>query len=74
MKLEEVRITTPMIQLDQFLKWAAIAETGGHAKELVEDGLVSVNGIKAHERRKKLYPGDIVEVQAGGAWKVVSET
>lgn len=72
MKIEEVSITTPMIQLDQFLKWAAIAETGGHAKELVEAGLITVNGELVHERRKKLYPGDIVKVENGGVWKVTS--
>ena len=72
MNIEAVEITTPMIQLDQFLKWAAIAETGGHAKELVEAGLVSVNDKPVHERRKKLYPGDIVKVENGGAWKVTA--
>ena len=72
MNIEAVEITTPMIQLDQFLKWASIAETGGHAKELVEAGLVSVNGNPVHERRKKLYPGDIVKVENGGVWKVTA--
>lgn len=72
MKLEEITITTPMIQLDQFLKWAGIAETGGHAKELVAEGIVSVNGEIAHERRKKLYPGDTVKVQETGFWKITT--
>jgi len=72
MKIEEVSITTPMIQLDQFLKWAAIAETGGHAKELIEAGFVFVNGELAHERRKKLYPGDIVKIEDSGVWKVTA--
>ena len=72
MKIEEVAITTPMIQLDQFLKWAAIAETGGHAKELVLTGMVSVNGEIAHERRKKLYPGDTIKVQDAGVWKITA--
>lgn len=71
MDMQEIAITTPMIQLDQLLKWIGIAETGGHAKELVQAGMVSVNGAIAHERRKKLYPGDVVKVESGGVWKVV---
>lgn len=73
MNVEAIGITTPMIQLDQFLKWAAIVETGGHAKELIEAGLVTVNGESVHERRKKLYPGDIVKVENSGVWKVTSD-
>ena len=71
MDIQEAAITTPMIQLDQFLKWIGAAETGGHAKELILEGMVSVNGVVAHERRKKIYPGDIVKVETVGVWKVV---
>lgn len=72
MNIEAVQITTPMIHLDQFLKWAAIVDTGGHAKEIIAAGLVTVNGELVHERRKKLYPGDIVQIKNDGAWKVTS--
>lgn len=70
---EEVKISTEYIQLDQFLKWAGIVESGGHAKELIEDDMVSVNGSVVHERRKKLYPGDSVAVKTTGVWKVTAE-
>lgn len=70
---QQVSITTPYIQLDQFLKWAAIAETGGHAKELIEAGMVMVNGNVASERRKKLYPGDIVVVEDAGTFSITAD-
>lgn len=73
MNIETVQITTAMIHLDQFLKWAAIAETGGHAKELIAAGVIRVNGEIAHERRKKIYPGDMVAMENGGTWKVTSD-
>lgn len=63
MKTEEVRITTPFIKLDSFLKFAGAAETGGQAKELVQEGKVLVNGEPCAMRGKKLRPGDRVRFQ-----------
>lgn len=59
---QEISIATPFIKLDQFLKFAGIAETGGHSKEMISEGIVSVNGETCLQRGKKLYPGDIVEI------------
>lgn len=56
-------IRTEFIRLDQFLKYCGLAETGGHAKEIVAEGIVSVNGTPCLQRGKKLYPGDIVTVE-----------
>ncbi len=61
-KIETVVITTPFIKLDSFLKFAGAAETGGQAKELVQEGNVLVNGTPCTMRGKKLYPGDRVKV------------
>lgn len=58
----EIQITTEFIKLDQFLKFAGIAETGGHSKEIVAEGVVSVNGEICLQRGKKLRPGDVVEL------------
>jgi ribosome-associated protein len=71
--LEEILITTETIQLDQFLKWAGIVESGGQVKLLLEDGLLQINGVLITERRKKVRPGDVVAVEGMGAWKVVHE-
>lgn len=51
------------ICLDQFLKLAGIAGTGGQAKVLIQSGEVKVNGILETRRRRKLQPIDTVEFQ-----------
>ena len=40
----EVNIAGENIKLGQFLKLANLVETGGHAKEVIADGEVTVNG------------------------------
>lgn len=55
-----VSISTEYIKLDSFLKFANVAETGGMAKEMVEEGAVRVNGEVCLMRGKKLRPGDVV--------------
>lgn len=62
MKNETVEIHTPFIKLDSFLKFAGGTETGGQAKELIQEGVVLVNGAVCTMRGKKLYPGDRVTV------------
>lgn len=60
------------IRLDQFLKLQGIAETGGHAKLLIQNGEVLVNGEVETRRRKQLQLGD--EVQFGELiWVVESD-
>lgn len=59
---KKIPIATEFIKLDQFLKFAGIAETGGHAKEIVAEGVVSVNGEICLQRGKKLRSGDVVEL------------
>lgn len=71
--MEIIEISTPVIQLDQLLKWAGIADTGGQVRLFIDDGLITLNGIKIHERRKKIHPGDIIEIKGIGIWKVMAE-
>ncbi len=65
MKLEQetIYITTDFIKLDSLLKFAGMTETGGLAKAIVEEGLVSVNGMVCTQRGRKLHPGDVVRVE-----------
>ena len=58
--MEKISISTDFIRLDAFLKFAAAVGTGGEAKLVIGDGLVSVNGDICTQRGKKLYPGDRV--------------
>lgn len=48
------------IQLDQFLKIQGLAESGGHAKILVQSGQVEVNGHVETRRKRQLFQGDEV--------------
>ena len=59
--MEEITIQTEFIKLDSLLKFAALVGTGGEAKIVISDGLVSVNGEICTARGKKLYNGDVVE-------------
>lgn len=49
------------IRLDNLLKFEGLAETGGHAKFLIQNGEVKVNGEVCTQRGKKLRKGDTVE-------------
>ncbi len=51
------------LKLDQFLKLQGLAATGGQAKLLIQDGLVSVNGTIETRRGRKLIMGDRVSIE-----------
>lgn len=61
MESQKVGIHTEYIKLQDLLKFAGAADTGGDAKTAVQEGLVSVNGEVCTMRGKKLRPGDVVE-------------
>jgi ribosome-associated protein len=60
----DVAIREETIRLGQLLKLAGIADSGGEARELVQDGVVRVNGEVETRRGRQLHRGDVVE--AGG--------
>ena len=62
MQKDKIQITTEFIKLDSLLKFANAVATGGEAKQIVQDGLVKVNGEVCPMRGKKIRPGDVVEV------------
>lgn len=49
------------IELIKLLKLLHFAESGGHAKIMVQEGEVNVNGKVEYRKRAKLRPGDQVE-------------
>ena len=57
-----VTIQTDYIKLDSLLKFAGLCDTGGFAKELIQQGAVSVNGEVCTMRGKKIRPGDRIRV------------
>ena len=58
----EFKLTSEYIELVKLLKLLRIAETGGHAKFLVEEGEVFLNGEQEFRKRAKLRSGDEVEI------------
>jgi ribosome-associated protein len=56
----EVPIRDDVIRLGQFLKLAGLAESGTHARDLVADGEVRVNGEVETRRGRQLVRGDRV--------------
>ena len=58
--MNTVTITTEFIKLQDLLKFASATATGGEAKNVIQDGLVSVNGQVCTQRGKKIRPGDEV--------------
>ena len=62
METSKVKIKTEFIKLDALLKFAGLCDTGGFAKELVQQGQVKVNGEVCTMRGKKIRPGDVIEV------------
>ena len=50
------------IELVKLIKLLGLAETGGHAKNMIEAGEVKLNGLTEFRKRAKLRNGDLVEV------------
>ena len=53
-----VRIDTEYLKLDSSMKLANAVSSGGEAKIVIQEGMVTVNGEVCTMRGKKLYPGD----------------
>lgn len=62
MKKETVGIVTEYIAMDKLLKFSGVADTGGQASWLIEEGHICLNGQPVSEKRKKVYSGDVVTV------------
>ncbi len=56
-------IDTPFIRLDAFLKLCDAVQTGGHAKLVIQNEEVRVNGEICTQRGKKLHVGDVAEYE-----------
>jgi len=63
--MNEIKISTPFIKLDQLIKFAGISFDGAEAKEMILQGLVTVNGEEELRRGRKLYTGDEVKIDLG---------
>ena len=66
---QEIPISPEFIKLEAFLKFSGAVETGGEAKNRIQNGDVLVDGEVCTMRGKKLIPGMAVELD-GSVWKV----
>ena len=55
-----MKISSPFIKLDSFLKAENVVSSGGEAKIAIIDGAVTVNGVVELRRGRKLFTGDRV--------------
>ncbi len=58
----EIEISEAPIELYRLLKLANMAESGGAAKHIIAEGLVTVNEAVETRKRKKIAAGDVVGV------------
>ena len=70
--MPDIKIHTEYIRLDDLLKLAGEGATGGHAKFVIQNGEVSLNGEICTMRGKKLRQGDLVTYE-NREYRVVNE-
>jgi ribosome-associated protein len=58
--IDEFHAREDMIRLGQLLKAAGLVDTGGEAKLVLAEGVVSVNGAVETRRGRQLHAGDVV--------------
>ena len=66
MNFKELKIKEDFIRLDSAMKLANMVVTGGHAKMVIQNGEVEVNGEICTMRGKKLRSGDKVIFENNG--------
>lgn len=59
---KEFELSEDYIELIKLLKFLGIAETGGQAKLMVENGIVQVDGETESRKRRKVRAGMTVTV------------
>lgn len=68
--MEEIKLRDEFIKLGQAIKAVNFVESGAEAKEVIQEGMVKVNGEVCLQRGKKLVAGDIVSYE-GNEIKIV---
>lgn len=57
----DVEIIREPVELYKILKFEGLVPSGGEAKLVIEQGLVSVNGDIETRKRRKIVAGDLIE-------------
>ena len=61
--MEIIYLRDEFIKLGQAIKAAGFVDSGVEAKEVIQEGLVLVNGEVDTRRGRKLYEGDVVSFE-----------
>ena len=69
----KISIDTDTIQLDQFLKWAGVLASGGEIRQLIKERRIRRNGEIETAKRRRLAPGDIIEIEGLGSYEVTRD-
>ena len=57
-----VEITKEPVELYKILKFEGMVNSGGQAKSVIDDGLVTLNDNIETQKRKKILSGDIISL------------
>lgn len=60
--MKKIEIFGEYIQLDQILKKLDFISSGGETGMFLQSHSILLNGQKVSEKRKKIRPGDIVQI------------
>lgn len=58
----QYKLDSEYIELQNVLKVLSLVDSGAMAKNIIQDGLVKVNGEVDTRRGKKIRKGDIIEL------------
>ena len=61
--MEVIKLREEFIKLGQAIKAVGFVESGVEAKDVIQEGLVLVNGEIDTRRGRKLYEGDVVSFE-----------
>ena len=59
--MQGIEIRIEPVELYKVLKFEGLVGSGGEAKLVIAEGLVSVNGEVETRKRKKMLSGDVIE-------------
>ncbi|MEX1189162.1 MAG: RNA-binding S4 domain-containing protein [Bacteroidia bacterium] len=71
--MQEFEISGEYIELNKLIKLMQWTETGGQANQVIEEGLIKVNGKEEFRKRNKLRSGDVIVFDDEFSVKIVSQ-
>ena len=72
--MQDVTINREPVELYKVLKFEGLVATGGEAKMVISEGMVTVNGSIEMRKRCKLMAGDVIGFNGQEMRLVIEET